>query len=236
MVVHLNGNRHEIADCYENLKTRHYQRIISEWDQDKEITERNFFKLFCILADVNFKEFHATAENELTIWNAVKWMIEQPFNFSKEVPKYLKIGGKIVDVPERIELLSIGQNIHLRSEIEKLPCIEAGISMAAAIFLQPEYDSYYESINKAVGADFVKTEVKRLVKFDFEKALKLKALIDEMPAYLIYPIGFFLLQSALPTGKNGTNGSKNPKISLISRLGRTLRGWLSPNGYSHSVT
>lgn len=215
MVVHLNGNRHEIADCYENLKTRHYQRIISEWDQDKEITERNFFKLFCILADVNFKEFHATAENELTIWNAVKWMIEQPFNFSKEVPKYLKIGEKIVDVPERIELLSIGQNIHLRSEIEKLPCIEAGISMAAAIFLQPVYDEG---------------------KFDFTKALKLKSLIDEMPAYLIYPIGFFLLQSALPTGKNGTNGSKNPKISLISRLGRTLRGWLSPNGYSHSVT
>lgn len=215
MVVHLNGNRHEIADCYENLKTKHYQRIISEWDQDKEITERNFFKLFCILADVNFKEFHATAENELTIWNAVKWMIEQPFNFSKEVPKYLKIGEKIVDVPERIELLSIGQNIHLRSEIEKLPCIEAGISMAAAIFLQPIYDDG---------------------KFDFAKALKLKVLIDEMPAYLIYPIGFFLLQSALPTGKNGTNGSKNPKISLISKLGKTLRGWLNPNGYSHSVT
>ncbi len=221
MTVWLNGVKYELASCWEKVKTKHYQELMEDWDQDKPMTERNYFKLFCILTGTDFKEFHATAENEVTIWNAIQWVTEQPFEFSKEPPKFLQIGEKIIQVPEQVELLSIGQNIHLKDELYKLPrftvmkdgkpeeriCLEAGISIATAIFLQPVYNE---------------------AKFDFKKALELKAIIDEMPAYLIYPIGFFLLLNALPTGTSGQNGSKNQKPSLITGFVKTLRGWLTP--------
>jgi hypothetical protein len=114
MVISLNGVRKEIPSCFEELTTRQYERIISEWGIEKPLVERDFFKLFQILCDTDFTDFHATSENEVTIWNAVKWFVESDFVFKEDLPKVLKINDKVITIPKRIEALSIGQNIHLK--------------------------------------------------------------------------------------------------------------------------
>jgi len=210
MVITLNGKKYECPVCYEELKTRHWQRMKSpEWEPEKPLLERDAFKLFCILTDSEFKTFHATSENEVTIWNAVKWVYDQPFEFTSDVPPYLQIGEKIISVPKDMRALSIGQNIHLRQVLDSLQYLEEGLSMAAAIYLQPVYD---ES------------------KFNYEKAVELEKQIREMPAYLIRPIGFFLLRNAVESGKKPMNFLKRIQHNLSEILRRTWLIWLSGNG------
>lgn len=214
MVTYLNGERFEHAHCWGVLKTKHFCRIYAEWEDPKiQIEDRDYFKLFSILTDTDYKAFHGTAWNEVTIWNCVRWVIEQPTGYEIAIPKVLKINGKFIDIPQKPELLSIGQNVQLLSRLEKMKDLNEGISIATAIFLQPLYDKE---------------------KFDIAKALALKEKIDEMPAALIWPIGFFLLKNIKTSGVHGSRIWSQIKDSLTFRLGRMLRGWRTQKNLSHS--
>jgi len=200
MVISLNGERKEIPSCFEELTTKQYERIISEWGIEKPLVERDFFKLFQIFCDTDFTDFHATSENEVTIWNAVRWFVESEFQFSEELPKVLQVThngiSKTITIPKRIEALSIGQNIHLKQLLTKSKYLEEQLSASVAIYLQPLYDEK---------------------KFDYDRAMELKESIEQMPAYLIRPIGFFLLKSALPRGTNTVNRWQKMKNNLTER-------------------
>jgi hypothetical protein len=222
MVIKLNGKEHHLASCYHELKTKHYTKIVSDWDNDKPFEKRDYFKLFSILTDTNFKEFKK--ENEPLIWKCVKWVIEEPFQFSKEVPKVVELDNKLISIPKRVEFLSAAQNIVCRQMMEKLPytaCLcedkenckkcygvgalpvyEAGISMAVAIYLQPLVDG----------------EV-----FDYEKAVDVKEKVDEMPIHVIYPIGFFLLKSVIESGASYTKNSRRTRFSLATIYNSIVR-------------
>lgn len=216
MVTYLNGERFEHAHCWGVLKTKHFCRIYAEWEDPKVLVEdRDYFKLFSILTDTDFKAFNSTARNEVTIWNCVKWVVEQPTGYEITVPKVLKIDGKFVDIPERPELLSIGQNVQLLSKIQKMKDLNEGISIATAIFLQPLYDND---------------------KFDMKKAMALKDKIDEMPAAVIWPIGFFLLKNINQSGPHGSKIWSRIKDSLTFRLGKMLPGWLTRRSSPPSKT
>lgn len=213
MVINLNGIKKEIPDCYEKLTTRQYERILNEWDIEKPIADRDYFNLFQIFCDTEFKAFENTPENETTIWNAVKWFIEQEFSFSSEVPKVLEIKGNHISIPGNVEKLSIGQNIHLKQLLASSRVLkdENGkivdytvYSDACAIYLQPLIDNS---------------------KFDSDKAKELKKVIEEMPIYLIRPIGFFLLTHAGRRGRKQTTKWQQILSSLIMSSGRTLLDW-----------
>jgi hypothetical protein len=212
MVISLNGERKNIPSCFEEITTKQYERIISEWGIDKPLVERDFFKLFQIFTDTNFTDFHATAENEVTIWNAVRWFVESDFKFSEELPKVLKINECTVTIPKRIQALSIGQNIHLKQLLTKSKYLEEQLSAACAIYLQPLYDGK---------------------KFDYDRAMELKAVIEQMPAYLIRPIGFFLLKSALPHGATTQSKWQRMKNNLTERKERILLTW---QGFTNSIS
>lgn len=191
--------------CYEELTTGTYQRIIREWDPDEpDLAKRDFFRLFSILTKTNYKAFAQTSENEVTLWNAISWFIDQPFKFSKELPKVLLIGDKMVEVPKKVSSLSSGQNVLLRQAIFKCRFMEEAISIATAICMQPGYDN---------------------TKFDVERALELEKTILEMPVYLTYPIGFFLLMNARLPGMMPTNGWRQTPRSLKQTLKRMLPLW-----------
>lgn len=214
MVTYLNGERFEHAHCWGVLKTKHFCRIYSEWEDPKiQIEDRDYFKLFSILTDTDYKSFHGTAWNEVTIWNCVRWVIEQPTGYEIAIPKVLKIDGRFVDIPEKPELLSIGQNVQLLSKIQKMKDLNEGISIATAIFLQPLYDN---------------------CPFDIKKAMALKEKIDEMPAAVIWPIGFFLLKNINKSGRHGSRIWSLIKDSLTTRLGKMLPKWPTRKDLRHS--
>lgn len=207
--VWMNGVKYVYPVCYEELKTRQYQRIVKEWEIDKPTTDRDYFKLFCILTDTDFKAFHPTAENEVTIWNTVAWFRDEYINMIEERPKVLQIGDAIIDIPINIRELSIGQNIHTRQAIESSKYLGEAISIATAIYLQPLLDKS---------------------KFDYNKALELDKTIQEMPAYLIKPIGFFLLSRANRYGMMQENYLKKILLNLKENLKRTFLTWPSGKG------
>ncbi len=206
MKVYVNGIGYTPPYAWEdrNLTAGRLQRIYSEWDLDKDLADRDFFKLFNILTD-NDQEIDRTTENEVTIGSAIKWVWETPFN--PEMPKILMINDKPINIPEEIGELSIGQNIHLKNEINGTKYKEEKIAIATAICLQPLYD------NKP---------------FDMKRAVALANKLEEMPAYLIYPIGFFLLNRVLKNGYRTPNRWNRILSSLTlkpKRMLQALRAW-----------
>lgn len=198
MVIRINGERKEVPSCFEEITTLQYEKIVKEWELDKPIEERDYFKLFNILTDSNFTAVESTPELEATIWNVIRWIVEQPFYFSEELPKVLKINEVIVDIPRDIRGLSIGQNIHLKQALSKSKYVEANLSEAVAIYLQPLYDKK---------------------KFNYDRAVELKKEIEQMPVYLIRPIGFFLFKNVNQHGSGLTIFLKKMKINLMQKLG-----------------
>jgi len=190
----LNGQPAECPGSYEEIKTRHYVRILKEWDQSVDIADRDYFHLFNILTDGKFTDFSRTVENEITFHNVISWVLTQDFKFSTILPKVLEYKGELVPIPLEIGELSIGQNIHLRRDyIDKSKILEENLSIATAIYLQPKIDNG---------------------QFSMKRAIEIAKDFDEMPAYLIYPIGFFLLRRALTFGMLPGKRSPLPRINL----------------------
>jgi len=216
MVLNLNGTRKEIPSCYEQLTTRQYELLIPEFAL--EAKDRDHFKIFQIICGTDFKDYHATSENEVTIWNAIRWIYEQPFEFG-DMPKVIRIvegeKDRVVTIPTKITKLSIGQNIVLKQIISKAKYLEENLSSATAVYLQPLFDD---------------------AKFDEDRADELKKTIEEMPVYLIRPIGFFLLTNASKPGKMQTNLWQKILSNLILSSGGTLQHLRRSQGYNLSRT
>lgn len=197
VTVKLNGNKIKIAGCMEELTTRHYIEIIRDWETDKDIADRDYFKLLNILSDGRYAGMLGTSENQVTLINAVGWVVTQNFEFSKTLPKVLFYKGKKIDIPREPAELSIGQNIHLRRKIEKTKLLEESISIATAIYLQPKID----------GGNF-----------DLARAEEIAKDFDKLPVCIIYPIGFFLLKRAMRFGSKPKKIWPQLKTSLNAIL------------------
>ena len=205
MVINLNGVKKDIPSCYEEMTARQYEMIVPEFA--KELEQRDHFKIFQILTGTDYKDFEPTAENEVTIWNAIRWLYEQPFEFG-DVPKVVTIKDKLLSIPEDITELSIGQNIHLKQILGESKYLEENICSACAIYLQPLYDD---------------------AKFNFKRAMQLKEEVEKMPAYIVRPIGFFLLNHASTPGRKQTNSLKRMISNLMRRCAKTLQRWQRSN-------
>lgn len=209
--VILNGKSYQCATCKEELTIGQYQRILKEWhSSDPDILKRDNLNLFCILTKTDFKQLVITPENEQAIFECISWVLTEPFNYSKDLPKALQIGDQTLLIPNRIGGLSIGQNILLKQILDSCQYLEEGISMAVAIYLQPEYDT-----QERISA--LNDHNPR--KFDYAKAKELEQVVSNMTATVVYPIGFFLLSRVL-TGGQKSQGIW-PRIQKILNLSRS---------------
>ena len=218
MVIVLNGERIESPSCFEELKVRQYERIFKEWDLELPVEKRDYFKLFQIFTGTSFTNFEDTPENEVTMWNAMRWYIEGEHKFA-EIPKVLQITHegitKTLLVPKKVESMSIGQNIMLKQVLMKCKYIDEGISEAIAIYLQPVFDEG---------------------KFDSDRVKEFKVSIEDMPVYLVRNLGFFLLRHALPNGSKPTNNLKKIRNSLAQSKEKILLRLQTFQGFNHLKT
>ena len=177
--VLFNGKKQFIPNCWEEVTTKQYISIVSEWEPEVDIADRDYFKLLDILSNNKFK-YERTIDTELTLISVVGWVIMQPAPFKDApLPKVLQFHDKVIDIPQNIRQLSIGQNIHLRREIEKLKLLDACIPIAIGIYLQPIIDKG---------------------KLSLDRAKEIAKEVEELPISLTYPIGFFLLRNAIRLG------------------------------------
>lgn len=203
--VKLNGEKWSCPTCYDELKVKHYIRIIREWEDGTDVADRDYFKLLNILADDRYTGMAENSETQATLINLVGWVISEPFDFDKALPKVLPFNGKLIDIPEDPRELSIGQNIHLRRDyIDKTTKLEENIAIATAIYLQPIIDNSL---------------------FNIKRAEKIAKEIEEMPISLIYPIGFFLLERAMRFGERQGPTWPPVKTNLKKTLKKMWHDW-----------
>ncbi len=228
----LNGKDYEHPTQWNQIKTRHYQRMVREWERDQtgtpiELEDRDYFKLFQILTDSEFGGFRDTIENQVKIESAVAWVVFENFSFSEELPKALEFEGRQIEIPSNLKQLSIGANIKARQALDKgLVLVDQNgklvncdcYSTLVAIYLQPELNPHPKG------------------GFNWAKAQELEKIIAEMPIYLIRPIGFFLLKRVWKYGSKPEKIWLQTLNSLIRKLRRMLLGWLKFKGSSHTLT
>jgi hypothetical protein len=197
----INKQRIVAPTCYAELKTRQYVRLLKEWEWHKELADRDFFQLFSILSDTDYNAITRTIENDIALMDIVGWILtEEPTFKTAPTPTAFEFNDEIFSIDKLPGEMSIGQNIHLRSDfIEKSKLLEESISIAIAIYLQPQ-------ITKG--------------KFNLNKAKELAKVIDEMPITRTYPLGFFLLLRVCKFGLMPAKIYKPMKINLGSMLKR----------------
>lgn len=178
----INGTKIQCPACYEELSTEKYQQIVKEWEPEKDVADRDFFRLFCMLTDTDYAGIIRTPENEVSIWNAVSWYVTRLIDCAK--PEVMEVNGKVVEI-KTIGELFIGQAIHIRRRLEKSTYLNECIAGALAIGIQPLVD----------GGEF---DIKRVEALERE--------ILAMPITRTYGAGFFLLQRAENFGRRTGRG------------------------------
>jgi len=175
------GERIDVPDSWESCSTEVFQRIIGQWEPEKEIRERSRLGLFNLMVGMELTGEEDDQDLEMAIWECTRFVYEETLDFTQlPLPKSLKVGGKVIDIPKDLGRLRIGQNIHVRQELQAVRDPNEAMSIVTAIYLQPIHD----------GGNF-----------DFHRAKELEKEILRMPITQIYPIGFFFLTKLRNYGK-----------------------------------
>jgi hypothetical protein len=203
VVVTFSELREKFPKGWGDLTLGQFQGIYREWEVDKPAHERDYFKLLTILG--GYKETNPTPEKEEAIYQLTRWVNEEPINYSTDVRAFVDVDGYKVRI-EKVEELSIGQNILVKQELDKAKYMEECLSMVLAIYLQPRLDGK---------------------KFDFERAKEWELRLRECKASELYGLGFFLLTRALKRGKSSPMRWFQIRNSLLNMLKRTFHLWPS---------
>lgn len=163
-----------VPDKMDQVSTETYQRLVS-------VTDR--FEAYSIICGIprGTLERLISPDLELALSNSLTLIKSDQSFKDKPIPKRLIIEDVEVKITQKIEGLSIGQSIHVREHLEKCKFYEEAISLAVAIYLQPNYDN---------------------LPFDLDQALELEEDILKLPITETYPIGFFLLSLMMNNGND----------------------------------
>jgi len=93
---------------FDELNGRVFQRIFSHWDLKRPLLERDYFKLFCIIADRPFVDIVRTPENEAAMEALTAWVVETQPDFKPVIS--ISINGRTIPIPQNIG--SPYQNFH----------------------------------------------------------------------------------------------------------------------------
>ncbi len=162
--------------------TGKFETMASDWDKE------DLIKLFSILSGIGYSAINTSTDRDLeeNLIRCTRFVFTDSDFKTAPVPEFITINGKDIPIPKNVGALSIGQNIHVRQEIDRIVQLrgegatyEELISYACALYLQPLVDE---------------------MEFNYERALILREEIKKLPITTTYPIGFFLLR---PMMKNG---------------------------------
>lgn len=199
-----------IPDSWDKLTTDQYQRIVKTVkDQETKPTRTHedkqayLLELFSILSGIDNIKLGATVDGALEqkLILASQFITTTKAEFSKDIPFYFDLDGERVEVPTRLQKLSIGQNIHVQLKAEGVRTYDEIISFAIAVYLQPLIDKK---------------------PFDYYRVLEIEKKVKQLPITKTYGLGFFLLKSRSGFGVNLIRSVSH----LITRLRQvfTLRG------------
>lgn len=203
-VTNKETREYDMPVSWETTSTGKFETMASEWDKE------DLIKLFSILSGIGYTAINTSTDRDLeeNLIRCTRFVFTDSDFKTAPVPEILTINGKDVQIPKNVGSLSIGQNIHVRQEIDRIVQLrgekatyEELISYACAMYLQPLVDE---------------------MEFNYERAIALREKIKELPITVTYPIGFFLLS---PMMKNGLHWRSvlNPLIAIFRDVGRLFQ-------------
>jgi hypothetical protein len=210
-IVDHNNQKVKVPVCWEETNTDLFQRYVKEWDLKDRIL------LFSIQSGYDYATLKASTDPDLQdiLDTCTDYVFKQWVNFEalKHDP-VIKIRGKMVAIPPRIENLTIEQNLVIKNAMEKATDLKELISLACAVYLQPIYDKST---------------------FDHDRYKELEKYILTMPILETFPIGFFLLSRLNRTGKGGFLSWRKAIQQLTLNVESTLNKLRLPSLH-HSMT
>jgi hypothetical protein len=187
------GNRIPTPDSWASCSTAIFQRIVNEWEPTKALKDRSRITLFALMINRDPEPIAESTDQDLeeALFECTRFVYEDPLDFNKlPMPEAITIAGRTVEIPRELGRMAIGQNIHVRAELEAgaLAIDSQGtprarqVSRVTAIYLQP----YLDGIRK--------DDAIQKAPFDFNRVLKIEEELLTMPITTVYPVGFFLLK------------------------------------------
>lgn len=155
-----------------------FQTLVKDWDGKDRV------KLFCILTGWDYDIIIKSKSVELD--EMIIKITDHAFknNVALDtipVPYKFKIKGVEIDIPKKIEGMTVAQNMHVRNALMTVKDLRELISYCLAIYLQPYIDG----------------------EFDYDKALLFEEEIKQKPIIETYALGFFLLMRLRNAGRSG---------------------------------
>jgi hypothetical protein len=190
-----------VPDGWDAMPAAMYQKLASEWDGS------DLIRLFSILSGHSYKALYNSKDRELEsgLIAATHFIYEQKPAFKEQdCPKVFKYNGREIPVPKDLASLSIGQNIHIYQRLTTAKCYDELISLACAVYLQPEIDNS---------------------EFNSERAFKIEKEIEAMPVTEVYPLGFFLLRPLIKSGQILQRKGRNILSRLYQDWSKSVRLW-----------
>lgn len=205
--------RIECPTCWEECTVEVFQRVYANCKEGDDL-----IKIFSALTGLPYAQVSETKadELELELYRAVAFVLydEERFRYI-ERPDTIKILGKTITIPKKIESLTVAQNFHVRSKMIGAKNIETLISFATAVYLQPLID---ES------------------KFDLSRAKEIEKEILKMNIFDIYPIGSFLLGKLKKSGSVGLPSLLWKKLKTAIRTPSSQRRPESKSSRSYTTS
>ena len=175
------GQNINCPDSWGTCSTEIFQNIAAKWEPKKPIKERSRLELFNIMVGMELTGEEDDMDLEAAIWECTRFVYEEAIDFkSLPLPVSIKIGDKTIMIPKDLGRVRIGQNIHVRQELQNTTDPNTIMSIIVAIYIQPLVDGGH---------------------FDFHRAKEIEKIILQRPITEIYPIGFFLLKRLRSYGK-----------------------------------
>jgi len=182
-----------------------FQRLYQERNEGDDP-----IRIFSILTGTKYEQLWNEQSEilEAEIYRAVAFIKNAPQTFRVKPGKdeVIRISGKKVHYPTRLDKLTIGQNFMIRSRLEKaekegLP-LETLVSYAAAVYLQPLVDE---------------------APFNVDRANEIEQELLTRNIYDVFPIGFFWLSKLNNSGAGGLLYWLQKKRQTARRKMRSLR-------------
>jgi len=193
------GEKIKVPNSWASCSAEIFQKIIGQWEPEKDIKDRSVLKLFNIMIGMDINPEEDDLDLEAAIWECTRFVYLEPMDFTKlPVPNKIKLLDKIIEFPKDLGRLKIGQNIHVRQELQNVKDPNEALSIVVAIYLQPMLDKVKYGLKESL--------------FDFHRAKEYEKEILQLPITEVYPIGFFFLRQLRNYGKG-----------LIPSLNRMIR-------------
>lgn len=189
----------KIPQYWHEVTTRQYQRMVTEWDAS------DLVKLFSILTGIEHNTLSETKDPDLeqALIESVRFIYDTEPAFKNDPPPpYIEIYGKCIEIPKRLEPLSIGQSILVRQHMDKAKVFDELLSITMAIYLQPFYDCEAYPVTKKTKSGFVESFEERQGRFNPDRVEALHEKILDMPISDVYPVAFFLLKPLMKSGES----------------------------------